>query len=83
MERTGKFRKMRGWGLGLLLSPVAIWAVIYVAQFVLPKPEVAGFALEAYLLTLAPLSVMTGVALLVIAGMKRRKLQSVVPVETP
>jgi len=83
MERTGKFRKMRSWGLGLLLSPVAIWAVFFLAQFVLPKPEVAGFALESYLLTLAPLSVISGIALVLVSGLKNRKLQIEVPVEAP
>jgi len=64
-------RKLQRAGISLLLAPVAVWAILFLLQWVIPKPEVAGFALETFLFTLAPISVITGLVLLVLSKRKQ------------
>jgi len=68
---------MRRWGFGLLFSPLAVWAVVMIAQQLLIRfagysgtVEAFGFFFLSYIVTLAPLSVIVGIALLIMARVK-------------
>lgn len=41
-------------------------------QWVIPNPQMTSFALETYLMTLMPISIIAGIVLLVIAGRNRK-----------
>jgi len=74
---TRKISTLRKWGIGVLVSPVILYSLgILAVRIIMSQQEIypttLGFIILAYVYTLAPISVIAGIIMII----KSRKAQT-------